>query len=57
MDNLVSSHGMGWQILAHSTFYIRTKRQRFLECMLVATASAFIGSITLLLIDDCQSMY
>uniref|UniRef100_A0A915P1V5 Chloride channel protein n=1 Tax=Meloidogyne floridensis TaxID=298350 RepID=A0A915P1V5_9BILA len=36
--------------------YIRTKRQRFLECMLVATASAFIGFITLLLIDDCQSI-
>nr|CAD2202897.1 unnamed protein product [Meloidogyne enterolobii] len=37
-------------------YYIRTKRQRFLECMLVATASAFIGFITLLLIDDCQSI-
>ncbi|KAI6205932.1 Chloride channel protein [Aphelenchoides besseyi] len=34
--------------------YIKNKYQKFFECILVAAASAFIGFITLLLVDDCQ---
>lgn len=34
--------------------YITTKKQKFFECILVAAASAFIGFITLLFVDDCQ---
>ncbi|KAI6210761.1 Chloride channel and Cystathionine beta-synthase domain containing protein [Aphelenchoides besseyi] len=34
--------------------YIKNKYQKFIECILVAAASAFIGFITLLLVDDCQ---
>ncbi|CAD5229172.1 unnamed protein product [Bursaphelenchus okinawaensis] len=34
--------------------YIRNPYQKFFECLLVAAASAFVGFITLLLVDDCQ---
>ncbi|KAE9548740.1 hypothetical protein FO519_008050, partial [Halicephalobus sp. NKZ332] len=35
-------------------FYVRTKLQKFMECLLVAAASAFTGFITLFVVDDCQ---
>lgn len=34
--------------------YIRLRRQKFMECILVAASSAFIGFITLLFVNDCK---
>ncbi|KAI1723101.1 voltage gated chloride channel domain-containing protein [Ditylenchus destructor] len=36
--------------------YVKTKRQKFLECLLVAAASAFTGYLTLIFVDDCKSI-
>uniref|UniRef100_A0A7E4VYC5 Chloride channel protein n=1 Tax=Panagrellus redivivus TaxID=6233 RepID=A0A7E4VYC5_PANRE len=36
--------------------YVRTTFQKFFECILVAVTSAFVGFITLFLVDDCQPM-
>lgn len=36
--------------------YIKTKKQKFFECILVAVASAFTGFITLLFVNDCQAV-
>ncbi|KAI6243670.1 Chloride channel protein [Aphelenchoides fujianensis] len=36
--------------------YVKTKFQKFFECILVAAASAFIGFVTLMLVDDCQTI-
>lgn len=34
--------------------YVRTNFQKVFECLLVAAASAFVGFITLFVVDDCQ---
>jgi chloride channel 7 len=36
--------------------YVKNNFQKFFEAILVAAASAFIGFITLLLVDDCQTI-
>ncbi|CAD5234625.1 unnamed protein product [Bursaphelenchus xylophilus] len=42
------------KIAAYRKNYIRNGYQKFFEAILVAAASAFVGFITLLLVDDCQ---
>lgn len=34
--------------------YVRTTTQKFMECLIVALASAFLGFITIFFVDDCQ---
>src|SRR4051812_17777997 len=34
--------------------YIRSRRQKFLEAIFVAAASAFTGFITIFFVNDCQ---
>ncbi|CAD6191589.1 unnamed protein product [Caenorhabditis auriculariae] len=34
--------------------YVSTKFSRFFECLLVAAVSAFLGFVTIFLVDDCQ---
>lgn len=50
---IVFSFGI-WTISGFYLRYIRSKCQKLMECLLVATASAFTGFITLFLVNDCQ---
>lgn len=34
--------------------YVATPKQRLFECILIAACSAFVGFVTIFMVDDCQ---
>uniref|UniRef100_A0A914Y1Q4 Chloride channel protein n=1 Tax=Panagrolaimus superbus TaxID=310955 RepID=A0A914Y1Q4_9BILA len=42
------------RITKYRKFYIRTNFQKIFECLLVAATSAFVGFITIFVVDDCK---
>uniref|UniRef100_A0AC35G446 Chloride channel protein n=1 Tax=Panagrolaimus sp. PS1159 TaxID=55785 RepID=A0AC35G446_9BILA len=42
------------RITKYRKFYVRTNFQKIFECLLVAATSAFVGFITIFVVDDCK---